>query len=104
MVLLYVINYLDRVNVGFAALTMNSEIGLTPEMYGFGAGLFFIGYMVFQVPSVLILERFGARRTVFWILLTWGAISAANALVQGETSFYVVRFLLGIAEAGFFPA
>ncbi len=103
MVLLYVINYLDRVNVGFAALTMNSDLGLTPAIYGFGASLFFIGYMVFQVPSVLILERFGARRTVFWILLTWGAVSAANALVQGEASFYLVRFLLGIAEAGFFP-
>jgi ACS family tartrate transporter-like MFS transporter len=103
MVLLYVINYLDRVNVGFAALTMNSDLGLTPAIYGFGGSLFFIGYMVFQVPSVLILERFGARRTVFWILITWGAISAANALVQGETSFYLVRFLLGVAEAGFFP-
>jgi MFS transporter, ACS family, tartrate transporter len=103
MVLLYVINYLDRVNVGFAALTMNRDLGLTPTIFGFGASLFFIGYMVFQVPSVLILERFGARRTVFWILLTWGAVSAANALVQGETSFYVVRFLLGVAEAGFFP-
>jgi ACS family tartrate transporter-like MFS transporter len=103
MVLLYVINYLDRVNVGFAALTMNSDLGLTPAIYGFGGTLFFIGYMVFQVPSVLILERFGARRTVFWILLAWGAISAANALIQGETSFYLVRFLLGVAEAGFFP-
>ena len=103
MVLLYVINYLDRVNVGFAALTMNQELGLTPAIYGFGASLFFIGYMVFQVPSVLILERFGARRTVFWILLTWGAISAGNALVQDEASFYLVRFLLGVAEAGFFP-
>ena len=103
MVLLYVINYLDRVNVGFAALTMNSELGLTPAIYGFGGTLFFIGYMVFQGPSVLILERFGARRTVFWILLAWGAISAANALIQGETSFYLVRFLLGVAEAGFFP-
>jgi ACS family tartrate transporter-like MFS transporter len=103
MVLLYVINYLDRVNVGFAALTMNSDLGLTPSMYGFGASLFFIGYMVFQVPSVLILQRFGARRTVFWILITWGAISAGNALVQGETSFYLVRLALGVAEAGFFP-
>jgi ACS family tartrate transporter-like MFS transporter len=103
MVLLYVINYLDRVNVGFAALTMNSDLGLTPTIFGFGASLFFIGYMVFQVPSVLIIERFGARRTVFWILITWGAISAGNALVQGETSFYLVRFLLGVAEAGFFP-
>ena len=103
MVLLYVINYLDRVNVGFAALTMNRDLGLTPTIFGFGATLFFIGYMLFQVPSAVILERFGARRTVFWILLTWGAISTGNALIQGETSFYALRFLLGVAEAGFFP-
>jgi ACS family tartrate transporter-like MFS transporter len=103
MVLLYVVNYLDRVNVGFAALTMNQDLGLTPRIFGFGASLFFVGYMVFQVPSAVVLERFGARRTVFLILLTWGAISAANALVQGETGFYLVRFLLGLAEAGYFP-
>jgi ACS family tartrate transporter-like MFS transporter len=103
IVLLYVINYLDRVNVGFAALTMNQELGISPTSYGLSGSLLFVGYMLFQVPAVLILERFGARRTVFFILLTWGAISASNALIQGETSLYIVRFLLGVAEAGFFP-
>jgi len=98
-----VINYLDRVNVGFAALTMNQELGISPTSYGLSGSLLFVGYMLFQVPAVLILERFGARRTVFFILLTWGAISASNALIQGETSLYIVRFLLGVAEAGFFP-
>lgn len=103
MVLLYVINYLDRVNVGFAALTMNADLGFSPTIYGFGSSLFFVGYMLFQVPAAVILERFGARRTVFAILLVWGAISAGNALVQGQTSFYLARFFLGVAEAGFFP-
>jgi len=103
IVLLYVINYLDRVNVGFAALTMNADLGFSPTVYGFGSSLFFIGYMLFQVPAAVILERFGARRTVFAILLVWGAISAGNALVQGQTSFYFARFFLGVAEAGFFP-
>jgi len=103
IVLLYVINYLDRVNVGFASLTMNQDLGISPTAYGLSGSLLFIGYMLFQVPAVLTLERFGARRTVFFILLVWGAISASNALVQGETSLYLVRFLLGVAEAGFFP-
>jgi ACS family tartrate transporter-like MFS transporter len=103
IVLLYVINYLDRVNVGFASLTMNKDLGISPIAYGQAGSLLFLGYMLFQVPAVLVLERFGARRTVFWILLVWGAVSASNALIQGETSLYLVRFLLGIAEAGFFP-
>lgn len=103
IVLLYVINYLDRVNVGFASLTMNQDLGISPTAYGVSGSLLFVGYMMFQVPAVLALERFGARRTVFFILLIWGAISASNALVQGETSLYLVRFLLGVAEAGFFP-
>ena len=103
MVVLYVINYIDRVNVGFAALTMNQDLGISPAAYGFAGSLFFIGYMLFQVPSAVILERFGARRTVFAILLVWGAISAANAFVQRETDLYVVRFCLGVAEAGYFP-
>jgi MFS transporter, ACS family, tartrate transporter len=103
MVVLYVINYIDRVNVGFAALTMNQDLGISPTAYGFAGTLLFIGYMLFQVPSAIILQRFGARRTVFAILLLWGAISAGNALVQGETDLYIVRFALGVAEAGYFP-
>ena len=103
IVLLYVVNYIDRVNVGSAALTMNRDLGISPIAYGNSGSLLFFGYMLFQVPAVLILERFGARRTVFWILLIWGAVSASNALVQGEASLYLVRFLLGVAEAGFFP-
>lgn len=103
MVLLYVINFLDRVNVGFAALTMNKDLGFSPAIYGFGAGLFFVGYFLFQVPANLILQRLGARRWIFCILAVWGVISVANAAVQGPASFYGLRFLLGIAEAGFFP-
>jgi ACS family tartrate transporter-like MFS transporter len=103
MVLLYVVNYLDRVNVGFAALTMNRDLGFSPPVYGFGAGIFFIGYTLFQVPANIILERIGVRRWVFCILLVWGAVSAGCAFVKGSTSFYVLRFLLGIAEAGFYP-
>jgi MFS transporter, ACS family, tartrate transporter len=103
MIVLYVINYIDRVNVGFAALTMNQDLGISPRAYGFAGTLLFVGYMLFQVPSALVLERFGARRTVFAILLLWGAISVSNALVQGETGLYIVRFALGVAEAGYFP-
>ena len=103
MMLLYVVNFIDRVNVGFAALTMNKDLGFSPAIFGFGAGVFFIGYLLFQVPANVILERVGARRWIFCILVVWGAISAANAFVQGPTSFYALRFLLGVAEAGFFP-
>src|SRR5882757_2625718 len=99
MILLYVVNYIDRVNVGFAALTMNKDLNLSPSVFGLGAGIFFIGYSLFQVPANVMLDRLGARRWVFCILATWGAISAATALVQGATSFYVLRFLLGVAEA-----
>ncbi len=100
---LYLVNFIDRVNVGFAALTMNKDLSFAPTVYGFGAGIFFAGYSLFQVPANLILERLGARRWIFCILLAWGAISASNALVQSAESFYAVRILLGIAEAGFFP-
>ena len=103
MVLLYVVNFIDRVNVGFAALTMNRDMGFTPAMYGFGAGILFFSYALFQVPANLVFTKLGARRWVFMMLVTWGAISAANAFVQGPVSFYVLRFLLGAAEAGFFP-
>ena len=101
--LLYLVNYIDRVNVGFAALTMNADLGFTPAIYGFGAGVFFLGYCAFHVPSNAILHRVGARWTIFSILLAWGLLSAGCAFVQGPLSFYVLRFLLGIAEAGFVP-
>jgi ACS family tartrate transporter-like MFS transporter len=103
MMLLYLVNYIDRVNVGFAALTMNKDLGFTPAIYGFGAGIFFFSYSLSQVPANLIFDRLGARRWIFAILLVWGIISAANALVRSPSSFYVLRFLLGVAESGFFP-
>ena len=100
---LYFFAFLDRVNVGFAALTMNVDLGLSSAVFGLGAGIFFIGYVAFEVPSNVLLERFGARIWIARIMLSWGVLSAAMAFVQGPTSFYVVRFLLGVAEAGFFP-
>jgi len=103
MMVLYVTNYLDRVNVGFAALTMNKDLGFSPSIYGFAAGIFFLSYALFQVPANVILERVGARRSVFCIMATWGALSAATAFVQEPLTFYILRFLLGVAEAGFFP-
>lgn len=103
VMLLYFIAYLDRVNIGFAALTMNADIGLSSAAFGFGAGIFFVGYFIFEVPSNLILHKVGARRWIARIMVTWGIVSMAMALVQGEASFYVLRFLLGVAEAGFFP-
>ena len=101
--MLYLVNFLDRVNVGFAALTMNKDIGLGAAAYGWGAGIFFIGYFIFEVPSNVILERAGARLWIFRIMLSWGIVSAATAFVHGPWSFYVLRFLLGAMEAGFFP-
>lgn len=103
VMLLYFVAYLDRVNIGFAALTMNADIGLSSAAFGFGAGIFFIGYFLFEVPSNLILHKVGARRWIARIMVTWGVVSMCMALVKGETSFYILRFLLGVAEAGFFP-
>ncbi|SOZ17452.1 MFS transporter [Cupriavidus taiwanensis] len=103
LMVLYVVSYIDRINVGFAALTMNKDIGLTAYMFGWGAGIFFFGYCLFEVPSNLLMLRFGARRWIARILVSWGVLSCAMALVQGPTSFLVLRFLLGVAEAGFFP-
>jgi MFS transporter, ACS family, tartrate transporter len=103
LVLAYFFSYLDRVNLGFAALTMNAELKFTPLIFSWGAGIFFIGYFIFEVPSNLALEKFGASRWIARIMVTWGIISALMALVSGTTSFYVLRFLLGVAEAGFFP-
>jgi MFS family permease len=99
----YLFNYLDRTNLGFAALTMNKALGLSPSQFGLAGGIFFLGYSVFEIPSNLLLYRFGARRWLARIMITWGLISAANAFVVGPNSFYGVRFLLGVAEAGFFP-
>jgi D-galactonate transporter len=105
--LLYVANILDRVNVGFAKLRMLDDLGLGGDVgeaiYGFGAGIFYIGYLTFEVPSNLILHRVGARRWIGRIMISWGVISAAMLFVEGPWSFYALRFLLGVAEAGFFP-
>src|SRR5690242_12204352 len=103
LIICYFVAYLDRVNVSFAALTMNHDLGLSQTAFGFGAGIFFIAYFIFEVPSNLLLERFGARKWIARIMLSWGILSGCMALVQGPWSFYLVRFLLGIAEAGFFP-
>jgi ACS family tartrate transporter-like MFS transporter len=99
----FVISYLDRVNVGFAAITANEDLGLTPAQYGWGAGLLFLGYSFFELPSNLALERFGARKWLARIMITWGLIGCGMALVTGPLSFYALRFLLGVAEAGLFP-
>lgn len=103
LALAYLLNYIDRVNVGFASLTMNADLGLSAAAYGLGAGLFFIGYFFFEVPSNVILHRVGARIWIARIMVTWGVVASSTAFIQGEIGFYVVRVLLGIAEAGFFP-
>ncbi len=100
---LYFVNYVDRVNVSFAALTMNRDLAFSPSIYGLGAGIFFWGYLLFQIPANAVLVRVGARRWIFSIMAVWGAISAANAFVRSPETFYALRFLLGVAEAGFFP-
>ncbi|MET4097368.1 MFS transporter [Arthrobacter sp. UYCu712] len=104
IVLLYFVAYLDRNNVGFAKLTMSEDIGLSASAYGLGAGIFFLGYALLEIPSNAGMYRFGARKWIARILISWGIFATAMCLVTGETSFYVIRFLLGAAEAGFFPA
>jgi len=103
LAVLYFAAFIDRVNVGFAAAQMNRDLGFSAYVYGLGAGVFFIGYALFEIPSNLILHRVGARRWLARIMITWGLVAAAMALVKGPVSFYVLRFLLGVAEAGFFP-
>jgi ACS family tartrate transporter-like MFS transporter len=112
LIICYFVAYLDRVNVGFAALTMNQDLGLSQTAFGFGAGIFFIAYFIFEVPSNLLLERFGARKWIARIMLSWGILSGAMAFIPtiaratglgNEYSFYLLRVLLGVAEAGFFP-
>jgi ACS family tartrate transporter-like MFS transporter len=100
---LYIASYLDRTNLGMAALQMNKQIGLSATAYAFGASIFFIGYALFEVPSNIILARVGARRWIARIAITWGILSCAMLLARGQWSFYALRFLLGLAEAGYFP-
>jgi ACS family tartrate transporter-like MFS transporter len=100
---MYIAAFLNRVNVGFAALTMNQDLGFSPEVYGWGTGVFFIGYLLFEVPSNLIMEKVGARLWLSRIMITWAIVSMAFALVQGPVMFAALRFLLGVAEAGFYP-
>ena len=103
IMLLYFVSFIDRVNIGFASLTMNKDLGFSSAVFGFGAGIFFLGYFLFEVPSNIILDRVGARLWIARVMVTWGLISVAFAFIRGETSFYILRFLLGVAEAGFFP-
>src|ERR1700739_582997 len=102
-IVVYFFCYLDRINVGFAALTMNKDLGLTAAAYGMSAGAFYLGYCVFEVPSNIILDKVGARLWIARIMITWGIASGATAFVVGPASFLTVRFLLGLAEAGLFP-
>ncbi|UXN08079.1 MFS transporter [Bartonella sp. HY761] len=103
LIIAYFMAYLDRVNVGFAALEMNADLSFTPTIYSIGAGIFFVGYFLFEVPSNYFMEKLGARLWIARILITWGLISCFMALIVGQWSFYGLRLLLGLAEAGFFP-
>src|SRR5207245_10256733 len=98
--LLYIVAYLDRINVGFAALQMNTALGLSARTFGLGAGVFFLSYVAFEIPSNVILARVGVRIWIARIMVTWGLISSATMLVRSAGSFYAARFLLGAAEAG----
>src|SRR5207247_968894 len=98
-----IVNFLDRANLAFAKLTMTEELGFDEGIYGFGAGIFFIGYLALEIPGALIVERWGARRWIARILVTWGLCTAAVALVRTPFQFYLARFCLGLAEAGFYP-
>lgn len=103
LLICYVVAYLDRVNVGFAKLQMATDLQLSDAVYGFGAGIFFFGYFIFEISSNLILHRVGARAWIARIMISWGIISALTMFITTPTMFYVMRFLLGAAEAGFFP-
>ena len=103
IIAIYFIAYIDRTNVAFAAIAMNRDLGFTPYIYGWGAGMFFLGYFFFEVPSNVILHRVGARVWIARIMVTWGIVSGLMMFVTGPVSFFVIRFLLGVAEAGFFP-
>lgn len=102
-VVMFIVNYIDRVNIGFVRTHMETDLGIGAAAYGLGAGLFFVGYALFEVPSNMLLQRFGARAWLTRIMFTWGLVAMGMAFVQGEISFYVMRFLLGVTEAGFYP-
>ncbi|MGQ7372521.1 MFS transporter, partial [Streptococcus suis] len=99
----YLFAIIDRGNIGMASLQMNQDLGLSKAAFGFASSLFFVSYFLAEVPSNIAMERFGARLWIARIMITWGLLSAATSMVAGETSLYVMRFLLGAAEAGFFP-
>ncbi|MFM7099743.1 MAG: MFS transporter, partial [Verrucomicrobiota bacterium] len=103
VVLLYFIAYLDRANVGFAKLRMAEDLKFSEEVFGLGIGIFFLGYLILEIPGALLVEHWSARKWFARILVTWGLISAATGFVQTPMQFYTVRFFLGVAEAGFFP-
>ncbi|EOA04347.1 major facilitator superfamily permease [Herbaspirillum frisingense GSF30] len=102
-VAMFIINYIDRVNIGFVRSHLSTDLGIGAAAFGLGAGLFFVGYAIFEVPSNMLLQRYGARAWLTRIMFTWGLVAACMAFVQSETSFYFMRFLLGVTEAGFFP-
>lgn len=102
-VIMFIVNYIDRVNIGFVRSHMEHDLGIGAAAYGFGAGLFFIGYALFEVPSNMLLQKVGARIWLTRIMFTWGITATLMAFIQNETHFYILRFLLGVAEAGFFP-
>src|ERR1041384_312836 len=99
----YIVNYIDRINVGYAALEMKTDLGFSDAVYGLGASMFFVGYVLFEIPSNLIMERVGARIWIARIMISWGAVSSCMMFVKTPEMFYLLRFLLGAAEAGFFP-
>jgi ACS family tartrate transporter-like MFS transporter len=101
--LLYIVSFLDRINVSFAGLQMNKDLGFSDSVFGFGAGIFFLGYSIFGVPSNILIQRLGARKLISTIMVIWGCVTVCMCLVHSAMSFYVLRFLLGVAEAGFFP-
>ena len=103
LIVCYIIAFLDRINIGFAQLQMKQTLPFSDAVYGLGAGIFFIGYFLFEVPSNLMLEKIGARKTLLRIMFCWGIVAAGMMFVQTPTQFYVLRFLLGAFEAGFFP-
>src|SRR5438067_10993834 len=100
---LYVIAYLDRINLGYAALEMTHALNFRPEVYGFGAGIFFLGYFLLEIPGSILVEKWSARKWIARIMISWGVIAILTGFVQTKNQFYLLRFLLGLGEAGFFP-